>query len=61
MPGIGIHLSVLDEVTDALRTSNNPVDKKHFNVLNRFPEFAALGAVGPDIGFFLGFSFQPTA
>lgn len=58
MPSIGTHFLVLDEVTAALRTSSDPNDQQHFRILNQFPEFAALGAVGPDLGFYLGMGPQ---
>lgn len=54
MPSLGIHFLVLDEVTAALSASTNSDDQSYLRILNQYPEFASLGAIGPDLGFFLG-------
>lgn len=53
MPSIGIHLLVLDEVTAALKDGSS-TDREHARILLEAPAFAALGALGPDLGFFMG-------
>ncbi len=54
MPSIGIHLLVLDDVVSKLGESQNSDDQALHDHINRNPDFAALGAVGPDLLYFWG-------
>lgn len=55
MPSVGVHLVVLDEVVAKLEVSNDPSNHDLADILTANNEFAALGAVGPDLLYYLGF------
>ena len=55
MPSFGIHIKVMDEVHERLKQSQSSQDNKLADILSNNPEMKTLGAIGPDLFYYLGF------
>lgn len=51
MPKTAVHVIVLDEVINRLRTSSNEAERKIGEIMHRNRSAAVLGAIGPDLFF----------
>ncbi len=54
MPSFGIHYATLDELRLRLKGSPRPNDVEYLRFIDSAPEMASLGAIGPDLFYYLG-------
>jgi Zinc dependent phospholipase C len=55
MPSFGIHIIVMDEVHERLKQSKSLQDNKLADLISNNPEMKTLGAIGPDLFYYLDF------
>ncbi|HEX6749467.1 MAG TPA: zinc dependent phospholipase C family protein [Longimicrobium sp.] len=53
MPSLGIHYLVLDEFVTRLRHSSDPMERALANHMEANPAMASLGAIGPDVFYYM--------
>lgn len=61
MPSLGIHLSTADAAFSRLQSSKDSSVRSLRSITSRFPREASLGAIGPDLMFYLGTDPETTA